>query len=782
MLKNFLNIALRNLKKHKAYSFINILGLSIGLGCSILIFLYIQDELSYDKYHKNAKQIYRLAFIENRGYKTVNYPITSGGIAPALLKEVPEVLNAVRFMRIFDPLVTYGEKQFNETRIFYADESVFDVFSFPMIKGDPETALKEPYSAVITEDMAKKYFGDEDPMGKVLTFNGKQDFKITGILKKVRQNSHFKPDLLASMATMEENISNEWRPSSCYTYLVLKKDYSPSTFEKMFPNFFKIHRSPGDQRNFYLQPLLRIHLSSHLEREIEPNSDIAYVYILSSVAIFVLIIACLNFMNLSTARSAHRAKEVGIRKAAGARRIHLIRQFLGESIFLTIAALILSLILIWIFLPVFNRLAGKELSLGLFSNGFMIIGLAGFVLFVGAAAGSYPAFFVSAFEPVHVLKGKLKAGLKGSSFRKVLVVIQFSLSIIMIVGTIAISRQLNFIQNKNLGFDKEQLVVIPISNREAQKAYPALKTELVRNSDILSISAGTNIPGQSINHDSFLPEGHAEKETIGHILVDYDYIKTLGLEIREGRDFSKEYRDDAAGAHLLNEEAAKMLGWASPVGKRLSPKGAVIGVVKNFHFLSKHQKIDPLVISLLPQSEYILSVIIKIRPDHIKETLDFLKDKWRAFVPGRPLNYYFLEEKYEALYRKEQKLSSLFNSFTGLAIFIACLGLFGLASYTAEQRTKEIGIRKVLGASVANLIRLLSLEFTKWVIVANVIAWPVAYYALRRWLQNFAYRTTIGLWTFVLAAALAFVIALLTVSFQAVKAALANPVESLRYE
>jgi putative ABC transport system permease protein len=779
---NYARTALRNLLRHKTYSLINILGLAIGLACSILIFLYAQDELSYDRYHKNAKQIYRLAFTENRGYKTVNYPITSGGIAPALTKEVPNVLNAVRFTRPFDPVITYREKQFYEKRIFYADESVFDVFSFSLVRGDPKTALAEPSTVVITPETAKKYFGDEDSMGKVLRLGAGQDYTVTGVVQEIPRNSHFKFDMLFSLKTLEENFAEEWRPSSCYTYLLLKDGYAPSAFEEMFPNFFEKYRAKGDQRQFYLQPLTKIHLYSHLEREIEPTSDIAYIYILSTVALFVLFIACLNFMNLSTTRSVNRAKEVGMRKVAGAHRGQLIRQFLGESILMTVLAFVLALAFIQIFMPAFNRLAGKELTLGLLSHGLMVLGLAGFAVAVGAAAGSYPAFFLSAFEPVHVLKGRLKAGFRGSGFRKILVLVQFSLSIFMITGTVVIGRQLNFIQNKNLGFDKEQVVVIPVEDRETQKAYPALKTELLRNANVLSVSAGTNIPGMGINHDSFLPEGQAKEETIGHILVDYDYIKTLGLDVQAGRDFSEDYGDAAGAVHILNEEAAKMLGWESPVGRRLSQKGRVIGIVKNFHFLSKYQKIDPLVISLLPQSEYIRRMIIKIRPDTIKETLEFLKDKWRMFIPGRPVNLYFLDEQYEALYRKEQKLNSVFRYFTGLAIFIACLGLFGLASFTAATRTKEIGIRKILGASAANLVRLLSLEFTQWVILANVIAWPVAYYAMTRWLGNFAYRTSLGLGPFVLAAASAFVIALLTVSFQAVKAALANPVDSLRYE
>jgi len=782
MLGHYLKTALRHFRRHKGYSFINISGLAIGLACCILILIYVRDELSYDRYHKNAKRIYRLAFTENREYKTVNYPITSGGIAPALIQEVPDVVNAVRFTRPFDRLVTGKDKQFNEQRIFYADASIFEVFSFSLIQGDAKTALAEPSTVVITRDMARKYFGSEDPMGKILTLGAGQDFRVTGVLQEIPLNSHFRFDMLFSMKSLEKDLAAEWRPSSCYTYLMVKDHFVPSDFEAIFPDFFKKYRVHGDQRQFYLQPLTAIHLHSHLEREIEPNSDIAYVYILSTVALFVLLIACLNFMNLSTARSANRAKEVGMRKVAGAGRARIVRQFLGESILMTALALILALGLIQVFMPAFNKLSGKELTPGLLNPGLMILGLAAIAFVVGAAAGGYPAFFLSAYEPVRVLRGRPKVGSSGSGFRKILVLIQFSLFSFMIIGTVVTRRQLDFIQDKNLGFDKDQVVVVPVEDRGTQKAYPALKTELLRDSKIVSVSAATNVPGMGINHDLFLPEGQDKEETIGHILVDYGYIQTLGLEIKEGRDFSAEYGDAPGTVHLLNEAAAKMLGWESAVGKRLNQNGRVIGVVKNFHFLSKYQKIDPLVISLLPASEYIQRVIIKIRPDPIKEILDFLNDKWRMLVPGRSMNYYFLDEHYEALYRKEQKLSGVFSYFTALAVFIACLGLFGLASFTAEQRKKEIGIRKVLGASAAGLVGFLSMEFTKWVVLANVIACPVAYCIMSRWLRNFAYRISIGAGVFALAVTVAMVIAFFTVSFQAVRAALANPVDSLRYE
>jgi putative ABC transport system permease protein len=787
MLRTYLKIALRNQIKFKTVSFINILGLSIGMACCMLIFLYVQNELSYDKFHENSDRIYRLAFTENRGYKIVNFPITPGAIPPLLKKEFPGIIDAVRIRRVLEPMFIYDEKSYSENRSFFADSSIFDVFSFSLLKGNQETALSEPYSILLTKEIAHKFFGDEDPLGKFVSDGNKNDFKVTGILDKVPPNSHFTFDILLSMSTID-SISEEWRSSSCYSYLLLEKSAVYSELEKKFPAFIQKHRGKEDKRQFYLQPLTKIHLYSRLEREIEANSDIIYITILSAVAVFVLLIACINFMNISTAKSAHRTKEVGVRKVVGAGRKDLVIQFLSESVLISVISFMLGVILIELILPAFNRVTGSALSLKYFGSLTSILGLAAVVFCVGIFSGSYPAFIISSFQSIQTLKGKWIAGRKSSGFRAVLVTLQFSLSIVLIIGTFVMGRQLEYIKEKKLGFKKEHVLVIPVGDRNIQKKYETIKNELLKNPNIVYVTASTAVPGQTINPEAFVPEGVSDKNWIymGGLFVDSDFIKTMGMEIIEGRDFSSDLKTDVSQALILNEEAVKKLGWESPIGKKLGfprfPKKTVIGIVRNFHYMSKHRKINPIVLSLLDRDYLIWKISVKIRSEDISKTLAFFKAKWQEFFPHRPANYYFLAEDYDRMYKKEEKLSQIFRYFTYLSLFIACLGLFGMASFMVEQRTKEIGIRKVLGASMTNIFVLLSKEFTKWMMVATLIAWPVAYVAGRLWMKNFAYRVGIGYWVFFLAAALALVIALFTISFQILKAASSNPVESLRYE
>jgi len=673
MFRNYLKIAFRNLLRHKLYSLINVLGLALGMACCLLIVLFVQDELSYDKFHKKAEQIYRVAKIERRNDELVNYPLIFPVVAPKLREEFPEVLNAVRFDPQLSILISREGRQFLEQRFFYADSNVFDVFTFPLVKGDPKTALKEPYTLVLTEEMAEKYFAKEDPLGQTLTIDNNRDFKITGILKNIPHNSHLKFDFLASMASEEaENprYGKLWA-WSCYTYLILPRDYPPSELEKKFPDFILRNRNEQAAKawTFYLQPLTKIHLHSNLGYEIEPNGDIKYIYIFSGIGFFILLIACINFMNLATARSSNRAKEVGVRKVLGADR-----------------------------------------------------------------------------------------------------------------------SQLDFIRNKKLGFDKEHVVVIRVDQPEMRKRYEPFRRDLLQKPGTVSVTGSTSFPGINPSLSLFVPEGAEDKKslTLRNVFVDYDFIKTFGMEIKEGRDFSRDFPTDASQAFIINETAAREFGWESAAGKKLTDldrgSGYVIGVLKDFHFRSKHQKIEPLVLSIRPDERYIYFISMKFGQADVREILSFLKEKWKEYSPGRPLDYFFLDENFDKLYRAEERLSQIFSAFSFLAIFIACLGLFGLAAFTAEQRTKEIGIRKALGASAANIALLLSKEFTKWVIVANIIAWPLAYFAMSRWLQNFAYRISIGLWMFFLGASLALVIAFITVSFQAVKAALANPVDALRFE
>ena len=787
MFGNYLNVTFRNLKKHKLHSIINVLGLSIGLACCLLIFMYVKDEFNYDRFHENADQIFRLAFKEDRGYKVVNFPISPGAIGPALVEEFHEILSAVRIRVLNDPTVRYGRKVFNAPSTFYADGSVFEVFSFSFLEGDPNTALVEPRSVVITEKLARKYFGTSHPIGKIISIDHLEDCKVTGVLEEIPQNSHFHFDMMVSMTTLG-NISEEWQRSSCYTYLLMDEEVDYSSLESKFQDFLLKYRGKEDKRQFYLQPLTRIHLHSNLERELEPNSDINYIYILSAVAFFVLLIACINFINLNTARSAARIREAGIRKVVGAQREDLIKQFLFESICLTGTALLLGMILIELSLPLFNAFTGKNLNLSAMSTTWGLFGLVALMLFVGALSGSYPALFISSFKPVQALKETWIGGAKKAQLRKFLVVFQFCLSIVMIIGTCGIHNQLKFIRDERLGFDKEHMVVIRVNDSEVRKKYDPFKRELLQYPLIQQVTASTTVPGQTINPDAFVPEGEPDENWIlmGSIFVDSDYIRTMGIELVEGRDFSENLQTDLTDGFILTQAAVKKLGWTSPIGKKLGfprdKKRTVIGIVNNFHYLSKHRKIDPVVLALIHQDYLIRNICIKIRSHDIQTTLAFIENKWKKFSSGEPFLFSFLDEDYEKMYRKEHKLSSVFQFFTFFAIFVSCLGLFGLVTFSIEQRTKEVGIRKVLGASASGIMWLVSKDFAKWILIANIFSWPLAYLALNLWLQSFAYRSPIHFWIFFLAGGLALIIALLTVSFQSVKAAMSNPVTALRYE
>jgi putative ABC transport system permease protein len=803
MFRNYLTVAVRNLVRHKVHSFINISGLAIGMACCILILLFVQDELSYDRTHENADRIYRILVEYSTGSgQTGKIEATSGPMAPALLDEYPEVIHAVRIRPGGEVLVGYGDKRFYEERFCFTEPGIFDVFTFPLIKGDPKTALKEPDSIVITEEIARKYFGDEDPMGKTLRVDNKQDYRITGVLQKVPSNSHFGFDLFASIGSLSgilEHRFNNWGSFMLETYLLLPEGYPPAQLEEKFPLFIEKYMgemisASGLKFAFYLQPLTRIHLYSNMDYGIGSEGDIRSIYVVSAIAFFILLIACINFTNLSTARSANRAKEVGMRKVVGANRLQLIKQFLGESVLLSFIALLLSVALVELFLPAFNTLSGKELTIGYCDNHLLLFCLFGIALLVGIFSGGYPAFFLSAFQPVEVLKGSPKRGLKSPLLRRILVVFQFVISIILIIATGIVYDQLNYMRNENLGFDREQVVVMPIlRDKSLKERYESIKSELLQHPGILSAAASSQTPGNSFEGFSVRREGNTdtapnERKVMPHLFIDYDFIETLGIELATGRNFSKDFATDEKKGFLFNESAVKELGWESPeaaIGKQIEWDGwlkgnTIIGVVKDFHFLSLRHKIGPVAMRIYP--EYFNCISVKIRPDNIPATLAFLETIWRKFAPSYPFEYFFLDDHFEKLYKAEHKLGKIFGFFSLLAIFIACLGLFGLASFATEQRTKEIGIRKILGASISGIVLLLSKEFTKLVIVSNLVAWPVAYWAMNRWLQDFAYRIHIGVGTFLLAGVLALVIALLTVSFQAVKAALANPVEALRYE
>ncbi len=804
MIKNYLKIALRNLLKFKAYSFINIFGLAIGIAACMMILLYIKDELSYDRYNVKADQIYRVHTLGKLAGNEINIAVSPPPLGETLVRDYPEVIRYTRLMPNNTMLIRYKDNVFNESGFFWADSTIFDVFTIPFIEGDSKTALTQPHTVVLTEKLAKKYFGKEDPMDKIMSFEDGTPYTVKGVVKNCPANSHFHYDMFASIASLGLGNTPYWIANSFYTYIVLKKGVPGSELEAKLPGFVEKYAGPqlrelfgasyediqksGNKYEFHTQALTDIHLNSHLDYELEPNSDVKYIYIFSIIALFILLIACINFMNLSTARSTLRSKEVGIRKVLGSNKSQLIKQFLTESVLMTFIAVIVAIALVEIFLSSFNSLAGKELHTSYFNNYLAIPAIIIVVIIVGLIAGSYPAFFLSSFKPVTVLKGKLN-GNSGSWLRNGLVVFQFAISIILFIGTFIVFGQLKYVQEKNLGFDREHVLVIQRAWALENQAQ-TFKDELKNDTHVVSASNTDNIPGRSFGQIVFKPEGApgAQQYIMAIMSTDYDFAKTMKLQLAEGRFFSREYPTDSL-ALVLNESAVKLMDIKDPVGKRLIIPGrtpeqnvsySIVGVLKDFHFESLHQKIRPLAILLnRGQTAYLP---VRISPADVSGSVAYIEKEWKKFVPNKPFEYFFLDDDFNKLYESELKTGQIFTVFSILAIFIACLGLFGLAAFTAERRTKEIGIRKVLGASIPGIVILLSKEFTKWVLIANIIAWPLAFYFMNSWLQNFAYRIDPGLGTFLLAAIIALFIALLTVSFQAVKVAVSNPVDALRSE
>jgi putative ABC transport system permease protein len=800
MFNNYLKIAFRNLKKHLGYSLINVAGLAIGMAC-ILILLFVFDELSYDKFHENHDRIYRVTrkWFNADGVVNLHLGHVAPPVAPLLKNDFPEIVHAVRIIGAGGILVGNEAAFYEEPRLFFAEEDVFNVFTFDMIAGDPATALRDPFAIVITDEMAVRYFGTEDPIGKSLTIktsSQKADMKVTGVIKPLPHNSHFHPNLLGSFKTYEAVVGDRelqsWASNNYATYLLMTEGYDIDRLKSQLDPFIDRHYGEGrsEGTKLELQRLTDIHLYSHLDSEIEANSDITYVYVFSIIALFILLIACVNFMNLATARSAGRAKEVGLRKVIGAQRPQLIRQFLSESIITAIFSLLIALGIVLLVLPKFNQFVGRDLSLNFSANISLFNSLFFIAIFVGIVSGIYPAVFLSAFKPVRVLKGNLDAGKKGFSFRTVLVVFQFAISIILIICVGIVSSQLDYMQTRNLGFDEEHVVVLPSSPAIIFR-LEGFKTRLLQNPNILSISAAKRVPSGRLldSAGARVLSGETSQPIdfrIAQLRVDYDYVPTFKMEIVAGRNFSREMGTDPTQAFIINETAARRIGWESPeeavdkgfgYGQR---NGQIIGVVKDFHFESLHQEISPIVMFLSKTD--LAQVSIRIGPEDIPQTMAFLKDIWAELRPNYPFSYYFIDENFDRLYRSEENLQRIFSYFAFLSVLIGCLGLFGLASYSAERRTKEIGIRKVLGASATGITFLLSKEFTKWVLLANVIAWPVAYLIMSRWLQSFAYRSGISLGTFLLAGAIAWTIAFLTVSYQAIKASIADPITALKYE
>src|SRR5688572_5044871 len=800
MLKNYIKIAWRNLIRNKVYSAINILGLAIGISACVLIFLFVRDELTYEEHFDKADRIFRITNDINLQGQTDKFALTPFPLANELKRDYPVIENITRVMPIGKQTVWYNEKAFNEENLFFADSTFFRIFSYPFLHGNPNTALDQPKTIVITDEMAEKYFGSpENAMGKVLQFS-KNPHKVTGVFRDPG-HSHFKINALLSVNTFDENLkkqfSGDWFRMSLYTYVLLPDKDKKELFEQNLAHFYNKTIVPWMKENkleaslnYSLQPLPDIHLDNTFTYDISPAGNRSYVFIFGFVAFFILLIACINYMNLSTARSAKRAKEVGLRKVIGAHRSQLIKQFIGESVLLTFLAIMVALALVELFLPYFNSLTEKNFSLSYFGNGSFLVILVFIVAFVGLVGGSYPAFFLSAFKPVDVLKSDKGPRGTNALLRRALVVAQFTISLIMIIGTVVVFSQMQFLKNNDLGFNKEQVLVIDVPNGDTTlvNKLPWIKQEFLANPQITKVSNAAFVPGELSARLLFYAEGgesrKMEEKTLSTIFVDYDFLNLMEIKLIDGRNFSPDIKTDDSLAYIINETAAKWLGWKNPVGMKmesgLGGKGKVIGVVKDFHFASLHNKIEPLAIMLAPKSQgYLLA---RVDQENLPATINFIENKWKSFDPKHPMEYFFLDENFNKQYRAEEKMLTVFGYFAALTILIACLGLYGLASFTAEQRTKEIGIRKVLGSSVSEIILLLSKDFAWLVCLAIILATPLAWYGMHKWLQNFAYRTEIHWWIFAMAGFTALIIAMLTVSFQAGKAARLNPIKALRAE
>ena len=806
MIRNYLKIAFRNLKRQKVSTSINIVGLAIGLATCILIMLYVQDELSYDRYNDKADRIFRVALKLRLNGKDVGGPVLGSNAGRDLQQEFPEVLKTTRIRNQGSEFVSYGTTSFKQDNLLAADSAFFEVFTIPFLKGDPKRALTEPNTLVLTEGTARKYFGNQDPIGKVLLFGSdKTPYRITGVVRNVPENSHFRFDMLTSLTGYDEQHIGWAYNMNFYHYVLLPEKYDYKKLEAKISRLAekqigselqqflqlspKQFREKGDDFGIFLQPLTSIHLYSPFGgTELRPGGNILYVYVFTAIAVFMLLIACVNFMNLSTATAVRRSREVGIRKVLGSVKGQLQQQFLIESVLLAMVALVFGLLVVGLALPFFDQLTGKTLSIGLLINPFVLAGLVAGTLLVGLLAGSYPAFYLSSFKPVAVLKGGATAGRRSFSLRNGLVVFQFFITISMIIATVTADRQLRYMRAQKVGFDREKVLVIHdthmLRNNES-----VFRNQIIQSPQVITGSISGQVPVGNTNLDNttVMSKENPDKGVMSRFYyVDDAYIPTLGMQVVQGRNFSKNFPSDSF-AVILNETAVRALGWQQdPVGRELighiDDNGAktyyrVIGVVSDFHFESLRQKIGPLVMFLGRNSG---NILVKTHTDKLPQFLASLKRQWDSFSPAAPFSYSFLDDRFAQVYVSEQKIEQVLTLFSSLTIFIACLGLFGLATYTAEQRTKEIGVRKVLGASVGSVVALLSKDFLKLILIALLLATPIAWWGMEQWLNEFAYKVTIDWWIFALAGLLAIGIALLTVSFQSIKAALTDPVKSLR--
>ena len=793
MLNNYFKMALRHFLKYKSYAFINIAGLMIGMTCSLLILFYIRYELSYDDYHEHGDRIYRVVMYQkgNKYQGTEWFNVTPGALQPTVTHEIPEVLLATR-ARNQSGIIRHQEQIVREDNIRYADPEFLQIFTYPLISGNQETALNEPFSLLLTEEMAVKYFGRHDPVGKILNID-QHDFTITGVLKNVPANSHRTFDFLASFNTLYTTrwIRREvevWGWNTVKTYILTDKRVDEKALEAKLTGMLRKHEGTRPEDEFHLQPLKRIHLHSNINFDVPSNSDVRIVVLFAAIAFLVMIIACLNYINLSTSRSMKRAREIGIRKVVGADKASLVRQFFSESLIFVVIASVLSLFLLFLLLPPFSAFIDRAVTFSMLFEPVMLLGFVGLVSLVGVISGIYPAFYLSTFRPVVVLKGKNVTPQRFFSLRNGFVVVQFIISITLTICALVVYTQLRFIMKKNLGFEKDH-IIYGVAGRSLRQNIKSFHEALEKQTAFLDVYTKGDIP-VSILGNSF-PDWESKRDGENFLCyygtVDYNFIDFFDVELMEGRNFSRDFSTDTSQAWILNEAAVKAIGWDNPIGKqfgwrRLNPDGRVIGVVKDFHNTTLHLKVEPMALHLVKSDRMQSLYAVKIGSENVQESIKLLESIHDRYSPDYPFRYWFLDERIDRMYRSEQKLGQIFGIFTGIALFISCLGILGLSSFMVEQRTKEVGIRKVLGASVPGVVTLLSRDFVKRILMANLVAYPIAYYAMFRWLRNFAYRVDLNLWMFLFSGLAALIVALTTVSYQTFKAASTNPVECLRYE
>jgi putative ABC transport system permease protein len=789
MIKNLLKTAIRHISKHPGYSLLNVLGLTLGISCALFLIIYVSDEVSYDRYHKNADRIYRVSSKITEPDDQFTWNVAQIPFGPQVVQDYPEVQAFVRFINMPRGLYKYEDKEFVEENFYYTDSTLFDIFTYKVLRGEVKSALRDPKKIVLTETVAKRYFGGSDPVGKTLT-EGNNTFEVTGVIEDVPFNSHFRFQALAARNNLPKQLGS-WGTFGVFTYLLFPAGIDINTFQTKMQDMYDAHMKTifGPLKikiEYILEPITKIHLYSTNPGEPEPTGSITYVLIFGIVAVFLVLIAAMNYMNLATARSTRRAREVGLRKVAGSRRLPLILQFLSESVVLTVISLIISIILLIVLLPKFNLLAGKSFRPDILFSPVVLISIIAVILVAGILGGSYPAFFLSRFSPVTVLKGEITQGSAGSLFRKILVVIQFTVSVAMIVCTLVVFRQLNYLKSMDKGFDQKNVITLQLNQGMVRK-YPVLKQTLLENNEIKYVTS-TNTPmGEGSGKIIFNVEtdqGMAQRG-INFAIVDHDFIETLGIKMISGRDFQQDMPSDTLKSVVVNQTFVNRMGWKDPIGKKIEAgnvnnlRARVIGIMADYHQTGMYNKIESLLLAYRERNNIIY---IKLSGYNTKETISFIETKWKEVFPDQPFSYAFLSERFNRQFEADEKRGLIFTMFTILAILIASLGLFGLASYMVEQRTKEIGIRKVFGANENVIIRLISRDFLILIGISIIVALPAAYYFMSNWLENYVYRTKISLFLLIGAAVFTIILTFITISYKAYQAAVLNPASSLKTE